>query len=53
MFKGLQVRLSNFLKIVFILANSADLDGMPSSKTFHLFLLLSKYLFTGLQPLKS
>ena len=38
------------LKIVFILANKADLDEMPPYVAFHLSLhCLSKYLFTGIE----
>ena len=38
-FKGSQVELSNLsLKIVFILANSADPDEMPNYGAFHLSL---------------
>ena len=42
------------LKIVFILANSADLDEMLPYAAFHLGLhCLSKYLFIGIQNEKS
>ena len=38
------------LKIVFILANSADPDEMPHYAAFHLGLhCLPKYLYTGIQ----
>ena len=46
--KGSQVKKS--LKIVFVLANSADPDKMPQYVAFHLDLLcLLKYLFTSVQ----
>ena len=42
-----------FLKIVFILANSADPDEMPLNVAFHLNLhFLSKFLFTSIQSEK-
>ena len=41
------------LKIVFIIANSADPDEMPPYAAFHLGLHnLPKYLFTGIQKEK-
>ena len=45
-FKGLPVKISITLKIVFILANSADPIEMPPYAAFHLgFHCLPKYLF--------
>ena len=39
-----------YLKVVFILANTADPGEMPPNSTFHLGLhCLSKYLFISLQ----
>ena len=58
-FKGSQVEISNnyvlqSLKIIFILANSADTDEMPHLAAFHLCLhCLSKYPLRGFQYTKN
>ena len=47
-FNGSHVKISKFLNIFFILANSADPDEIPHVAVFHLGLLcLPMYLFTG------
>ena len=57
-FKGSQVEISNYdvllsLKIVLILANSADPDEMQHYSAFHLGLhCLHKYPFRGFQHTK-